>query len=73
MIHEDQVFVVDVVVTNATWETMAMSVISQPTNVVTELNTIAEIRKYKRLHEGHHFIPMAMEVHNAPKYGSFYQ
>jgi hypothetical protein len=26
---------------------------------------IVKIRKYKRFHEGHHFISMAMEVHNA--------
>ncbi len=30
-----------------------------------ELNTIVKIHKYKGLHEGHHFIPMAMELHNA--------
>jgi hypothetical protein len=30
-----------------------------------ELSAIAKIHKYKRLHEGHHFVPMAMEVHNA--------
>ncbi len=30
-----------------------------------ELNAIATIYKYKGLHEGHHFIPMAMEVHGA--------
>jgi hypothetical protein len=60
-------------VTNTTWETMVMIVISQPTSVDVELNAIAKIHKYRGLHEGHHFIPMAMEVHNAPKYGSFYQ
>ncbi len=32
---------------------------------MAELSTIAEICKYKGLHEGHHFIPMAMEVHSA--------
>jgi hypothetical protein len=73
MILEDQVFVVDVVITNATQETMAMNVISQPTSADRELNTIAKIRKYRRLHEGHYFIPMAMEVHNAPGYESLYQ
>jgi hypothetical protein len=31
-----------------------------------ELNTIAKIHNYKGLREGHHFIPMAMEVHGAP-------
>jgi hypothetical protein len=46
---------------------VAFSVISRPTGAVVELSTIAKIRKYKRFHEGHHFIPMAMEVHDAPK------
>jgi hypothetical protein len=31
-----------------------------------ELNTITKIYKYKGLHEGHHFITMAMEAHGAP-------
>jgi len=30
-----------------------------------ELSAIAKICKDKRFHVGHHFIPMAMEVHNA--------
>jgi hypothetical protein len=30
-----------------------------------ELDAIVKIRKYKGLHEGHHFISMAMEVHGA--------
>jgi len=33
--------------------------------VVAELNVISKIRKYRMLHEGHHFILMAMEVHDA--------
>jgi hypothetical protein len=33
-----------------------------------KLSAITKIHKYKRFHEGHHFIPMAMEVHNAPKH-----
>jgi hypothetical protein len=36
-------------------------------NAIVELNVIIKIHKYKRLHEGHHFIPMAMEVHGTPK------
>jgi len=32
-----------------------------------EFNAIIKIRKYGGLHEGHHFIPMAMEVHDAPR------
>jgi hypothetical protein len=43
----------------------ASNVISRPSSVVVELNAIAKIRKYERLHEGHHFIPMALEVHCA--------
>jgi hypothetical protein len=31
-----------------------------------QLNTIVKIYKYKGLHEGHHFILMAMEVQGAP-------
>jgi len=29
-----------------------------------ELSAIIKIHKYKGLHEGHHFILMAMEMHN---------
>jgi hypothetical protein len=65
MTWKDQVFIVDMVVTDSMWEVVASSVISQPTCVVAKLNTIATIHKYRGLHEGHHFIPMAMEVHNA--------
>jgi hypothetical protein len=49
------------------WEMMTSSVISRPIGVTMELNIITKIRKYRRLHDGHHFIPMAMEVHNKPK------
>jgi hypothetical protein len=31
------------------------------------INAIVKIRKYKELHEGHHFILMAMEVHGTPR------
>ncbi len=41
-------------------EMVALSVISQP----VERSAITKIRKYRRFHEGHHFIPMAMEVHD---------
>jgi hypothetical protein len=41
------------------------SVIIRPIGVIAELSAIAKIYKYRRLHEGHHFIPMAMEVHGA--------
>jgi len=44
---------------------MVSSVIIRLAGVVTKFNTIAKIRKYKKFHEEHHFIPMVMEVHNA--------
>jgi hypothetical protein len=31
-----------------------------------KLSAIVKIRTYRKLHEGHHFIPIAMEVHDAP-------
>jgi len=46
-------------------EMVASNVINQPTGVVTKFSAIAKIHKYKGLHEGHHFILMAMEVHGA--------
>ncbi len=42
---------------------MVTSVISQPTSVTMEFNVVAKIYKYRQIHEGYHFIPMAMEVH----------
>ncbi len=68
MTQEDQIFIADVVVTNLTWETMASSVIIQPTSVVAKLSAIFKIHKYRKFHEGHHFIPMAMKVHNTPEH-----
>jgi len=53
-------------VINSTWEMVASNVISQPTSVVAKLSAIINIHKYKRFHEGQHFISMAMEVHGAP-------
>jgi hypothetical protein len=44
---------------------MALSVINRPIGAAMELNAIAKICKYKRFHENHHFILMAMEVHGA--------
>jgi hypothetical protein len=68
MAQEVQVLIVDVVVIDPTWETVASNVISWLTSVTMKLSAITKIHKYKRFHEGHHFIPMAMEVHNAPKH-----
>jgi hypothetical protein len=58
MTHEDQVFIVDVMV--------ATSVISRPEGAATKFNAIVKVCKYRGLHEKHHFIPMAMEVHGTP-------
>jgi hypothetical protein len=38
---------------------------SKLAGVIVKLNTIVKICMYKRFHEGHHYIPMAMEVHDA--------
>jgi len=43
-----------------------MSVIIQP--IGAKLSTITKIRKYKRFHQGHQFIPMAMEVDDVPRH-----
>jgi hypothetical protein len=66
MTQEDQVFVANVVVIDLMLEMVVSSVITWPASAIVELNTITKIHKYKELHEGHHFIPMAMEVHDAP-------
>jgi hypothetical protein len=42
---------------------MVTSVINQTVGAAVKLNVITKIRKYRRIHEKHHFIPMAMEVH----------
>jgi hypothetical protein len=55
-----------VVVTDLMWETMVSSFNSQLVGAIVELSTIVKIRKYKRFHERHHFIPMAMDVHGTP-------
>ncbi len=44
---------------------MATNVINRLGAVITKFNAIAKIHKYKRIHERHHFISMAMEVHGA--------
>jgi hypothetical protein len=48
-------------------EMVALSVINGLVGVVTKFITIPKIRKHRRFREGHHFIPMAMEVHSTPK------
>jgi hypothetical protein len=59
------IFVADVVVIHSTRETVASNVINQLTNVVAKFNANVKIHKYKRFHEGHHFIMMPMEVQSA--------
>jgi hypothetical protein len=44
---------------------MVTNVINWLASAIVEVNAIARIYKYKMLHEGHHFISMAMEVHGA--------
>ncbi len=55
------------VITNLKWEIVVSSVISRLAGVTVEHNDIVKIRKYRESYEGHHFILMAMEVHDAPK------
>jgi len=63
-LHDQKYYVfVDVVVIDLMWETMFLNVINQPIVTIAEPIAIAKIRKYRMLHEGHHFIPMAMVVH----------
>jgi hypothetical protein len=47
---------------------VATNFITQPINALAKFNVIAKIYKYRRFHERHHFIPMAMEVHNTPRH-----
>jgi len=56
------------VIIDSTWESVALSVISQLTSVIVKFNAIAKICKYRMFHEGHHFISMAMDVHDAPEH-----
>ncbi len=41
--------------------------INRPTGAIANFNVIIKIRKYTRFYKRHHFIPMAMEVHDTPK------
>jgi hypothetical protein len=67
MTQKDQIFVVNAIVINPTQETMTSNVINQPINAAAKLSAIVKIHKYKGLHEGHYFIPMATKVHGTPK------
>ncbi len=55
------------VISNPTPKVMVTNVINQPIGVVVKLNVIVKICKYRRLRERHHFILMAVKVHNAPR------
>jgi hypothetical protein len=67
MTQKGQVFITNVVVTDPTRETVASSVNNRPIGATMKFSAIAKIRKYKGLYERHHFILMAMEVHDAPR------
>ncbi len=58
----------NVVVINPMRKTVATSVISQPIGATVKLNATVKIYKYRGLHEGHHFILMAIKVHNTPRH-----
>jgi hypothetical protein len=45
---------------------VATNGINQRAHAIAELNTIVKICESRRIHEGHHFISMAMEVHGTP-------
>jgi hypothetical protein len=64
MIREDQVFVANVIITDLIREMMVTNVTNRPIGAPMELIAIAKIHKYKRLHDGCHFISMVMEVHD---------
>lgn len=55
------------IITNSTRKTMATGLINQLIGVVAKFNAIVKIRKYRGIHERHHFIPMDMQVHGAFK------
>jgi hypothetical protein len=47
---------------------MVLSVINQLANATAKFTVVVKIHKYRGFHERHHFIPMAMEVHNTPRH-----
>jgi hypothetical protein len=65
MTQKNKIFIVNVMIIDLMWETMISNVISQ-TRVIVKLSAIIKIRKYRRFHERHHFILIAMKVHGAP-------
>jgi hypothetical protein len=67
MTRKDQIFIANVMVTNSMREMVVLNVINPSKGVTTKFSAIVKIHKYKRLHDRHYFIPMAMEVHGAPR------
>ncbi len=67
MTWKDQIFIANVVVINPTKKMVALSVIIQLASAAAKLSAIIKVHKYKRLHEGHHFTLMPMEVRDTPK------
>jgi len=67
MTQKGQIFVVNVMTIDSTSRTMVLSVITQLVGAIMKLSVIVKIHKYKGLYEGHHFIPMAIEVHDTPR------
>jgi hypothetical protein len=65
MTQEDKVFVANVLVIDLMREMVVWTVVSWLANAAMKFSSIVKIHKCKRLHEGHHFIPMAVEVHGA--------
>ncbi len=51
-------------VIDPTRKIIALNVINRPTCAIAKLSTIIKIRKYKRFQKGHHFILMAMKMHD---------
>ncbi len=68
MTQENQVFIVNVVVIDSMQKMMASNVINRPIGAIAKLKVIVKICKYRKLHEGHHFILMAMDVHDTPEH-----
>ncbi len=60
-------FVVNMVVIDLMWKMVATNVINWLIGVIAKFNAIVKICKYRKFHERHHFIPMAMEMHDTPE------
>jgi hypothetical protein len=65
MTREDQVLIVNVMVTDSMWETVILNVIIWLAGADTKLNIIIKICKYTGFHEEHHFILIVIEMYDA--------